>query len=123
MRSSSWRPSQPTARPAAAPPISCSTTCPVPASSEVLPQASDDAMTTSTATGASFSPDSASSAAATRLRSGSRRSTENTAEASVEPITAARITAVRSSSPSTRWAKAVTTPMVTPTPTVASARA
>ena len=55
---------------------------------------------TSTTVGASFSPDSASSAPVSRLGSGTTRSTENTAAASVGEVTAPSSTASSHGSPS-----------------------
>ena len=56
---------------------------------------------TSTTVGASLSPDSASSAPVSRLGSGTTRSTEKTAAASVGEVTAPRSTASSQGSPST----------------------
>ena len=73
--------------------------------------------------GASLKPDSASSRPATRRGSGSTRSTENTAAASVDDTMAPRSSASCQSIPSSRCAPAAVTTMLTTTPTVASAPA
>jgi hypothetical protein len=58
-----------------------------------------------------------------RLASGSRRSTEKTAAASVEATTLPRISAVRHSTPSSQCATSATTTTLTATPSVASSTA
>jgi hypothetical protein len=55
-----------------------------------------------------------------RLASGSRRSTEKTAAASVDATTLPRMTAVRHSTPSSQCATSATTTTLTATPSVAS---
>ena len=87
-RRSAHAPTKPTASPSAAPatssyPISSASChhgspCPAPV----------DSSETSSTTGASLMPDSASRIAASRRRTGIRRSVENTAAASVEESTA-----------------------------------
>ena len=71
-------------------------------------------------TGASLKPDSASSMPARRRGSGTTRSTENTAAASVEASTAPSRNACTHSTPSRRWAPTATTTTDTAVPTVAS---
>jgi hypothetical protein len=70
-------------------------------------------------TGGSLSPDSASSVARMRGRSGSLRITANTAAASVEDTTAPSSTAVRASTSSNNHASAEVTETLIATPTVA----
>ena len=75
---------------------------------------------TTTTVGASLRPDSASSAPVRRRGSGSRRSTEKTAAASVGEVTAPSSTESSQLSPSTKWQKTAITSTLTATPTVAS---
>ena len=70
--------------------------------------------------GASLNPDSASSSPASRLGSGTTRSTENTAAASVTETIAPRSSASCQFIPSRRCAPAAVIAMLTATPTVAS---
>ena len=76
---------------------------------------------TSTTVGASLRPDSASSAPVSRLGSGTTRSTENTAAASVAEVTAPSSTDSSQERPSTKWAARATTVTEIETPIVASA--
>ena len=75
---------------------------------------------TSTTVGASLRPDSASSAPVSRRGSGTTRSTENTAAASVGEVTAPSSTASSHGRPRRKWATTATTVTETATPTVAS---
>ena len=73
--------------------------------------------------GASLNPDSASSKPTTRLGNGKKRSTENTAAASVEETMAPSSSASCQSNPSSRCAPAAVTNVLIATPTVANAPA
>ena len=76
---------------------------------------------TASTTGASFIPDSSSSAPASRRDTPTPRSTLNTAAASVEDSTAPHRNAVRHSRSSSTCSDTPTTPMLTTTATVDSA--
>jgi hypothetical protein len=76
---------------------------------------------TASTTGASLEPDSSSRAPANRGETPTPRSTLNTAAASVDASTAPHRNAARQSRPSSRCSATPTTPMLTATPTVASA--
>jgi hypothetical protein len=79
-----------------------------------------DTSVTSTTVGASLSPDSASNEPVSLLGSGTTRSTENTAAASVGEVTAPSSTASSHGSPRTKWEPTATTATETATPMVAS---
>ena len=92
--------------------------------SDVAPGVIPAAMAvTRSTTGASLKPDSASSTPEICRGSGTRRSTENTAAASVEASTAATRKAICQSHPRNKCAATPTTSTDTPTPTVASTAA
>jgi hypothetical protein len=78
---------------------------------------------TAITTGASLKPDSASRIPTARLGSGSARSTENTAAASVEVTAAASSRPTGQLSPSSRWAAVPATATDTATPRVDSTAA
>ncbi len=77
--------------------------------------------TTSTTVGASLSPDSASSEPVSRLGSGTTRSTEKTAAASVAEVTAPSRIAISHGRPSRKWPASATMDTDTENPIVASA--
>ena len=82
--------------------------------------APDATRVTSTTVGASLRPDSASSAPVSRLGSGTTRSTENTAAASVGDVTAPSSSASSQGRPRTKWDARATMVTDTATPTVAN---
>ena len=89
--------------------------------SQVFPSKEPLAMiATSTTTGASLKPASPSSSVRSRGAIGTRRSTENTAAASVAERAAARRMASRGSMPASQMSGTATATIVTATPTVAS---
>ncbi|MGY2700827.1 hypothetical protein ACVW2K_000411 [Nocardioides sp. HB32] len=94
-------PPNPAARPNPVPTTSSYPTIPSTASTPCSCAAPDDTSVTSTTVGASLRPDSASSVPVSRRGSGTTRSTENTAAASVGEVTAPSSTASCHGSPST----------------------
>ena len=116
-------PRRPTATPIAAPPASSHATSPMMCSgSGPCPPCWLSRVTAST-DGGSFRPDSPSSIPERIGGRGSLRSTEKTAAASVGARMAPRRSASRQPRPSSQCVHAATTPMLTTTPTVASAMA
>ena len=116
-------PSRPTATPIAAPPASSHATSPMMCSGSGPCAPCWLSRVTASTDGGSFRPDSPSSIPERIGGSGSLRSTEKTAAASVGARTAPRSSASRQPRPSSQCVHAATTPMLTTTPTVASAMA
>ena len=114
-------PRRPTATPIAAPPTSSQTTSPTIGSGPVPCAPCWLSRVTASTDGGSFRPDSPSSIPDSVGGSGSLRSTEKTAAASVGARTAPSSSASRQPRPSSQCVHAATTPMLTTTPTVARA--
>src|SRR5579875_821874 len=114
-------PSRPTAMPIAAPAASSQMISPVISAGDVPCGPCWLSSVTASTDGGSFSPDSPSRIPESIGGSGSRRSTENTAAASVGARTAPTSSASRQPRPSSQCVPPATTTMLTATPTVASA--